>query len=550
MVAAAAICLSVLLAACSSESVSTPSASTTSSSLAPITYTFPDPVDVSSVGATVDEDTDLTIFVDQQAPNATDMGAGSSDSPLRSIGAALAQAAEHRAAGSSVRVIVAPGTYRESLAIESIGESAPALIVEAEVPGSAVVTGADVWDGWSVDDGMLVHEWPFDWTDTTADVAPIVAHREVVFVNGGRLNQVLSARDVVPGTFRVDESADRIYVGTEAGIDTSNMTIEVAVRPTLLTIGGAQNLVVRGFVFTGAANLFDTTAVSIFNATNIVFAHNTVVDNSWTGLGFGTSRSVTISDNVINMNGGGGVGVFQADRFLFDGNETSFNNWRGATGDYTGWSIAGVKMVGGGNTIFRGHRSVGNLTRGFWLDYNVRSVLIENAYWCGNEHDGAFIEATPGPVVIRGATICDNARYGLHTGNVIDLAVQDSILCGNRVADVWIGGNDEGRELELDEGTLVVPIAENLSFVQNTVEGTGTLLGTHVGRSAWRSVLTSLISNDNSWHSEESADAFDIPGGSGIDFAKWQELTGQDSNSAYSEQSRQTVCEPPAKPGT
>lgn len=546
MIVPAVVSLTLLVGACASKPVVAPSDSTTpppGATTSPTTYfqlpDLPDPVDVSSVGAIVEETTDLTLHVSQAAPNAADTNDGSADSPFLSIGAALVRAAELRSGGLGVRVVVGPGIYRESLAIEHIGEDAPVLVVEAEQPGTAVISGADVWSDWLLDADRLVHEWPFDWGEAEAegwdevDVPPIVTRREVVFVNGVRLTPVLSAGDLSPGTFYVDEDADRVYVGVESGVDPADVTIEVAVRTSPLTVAGAENGVVRGFVFTRAANLFDSEAVYIFNAVNFVFDNNVVVDNSWTGLGVATSRNLTISNNAINENGGAGIGVFIPDRIMFEGNETSRNNWRGALGDLTGWSIAGVKMVGGGNSVFRLHRSIGNHTRGFWLDYDVRSVLIEDVVWCGNDHDGVFIEATPGPVVIRRAAICHNARYGLLTGNVVDLGVQGSLVCGNDEAEVWIGGDDGGREVEVGDETYVVPVAENLTFVQNTVEGAGTLLGSHVGRGAWSGVLDSLVSDANSWRGDENARSFDVPGAGRVDFAAWQELSGQDPRSAF-----------------
>jgi hypothetical protein len=69
---------------------------------------------------------------------------------------------------------------------------------------------------------------------------------------------------------------------------------------------------------------------------------------------------------------------------LFEDNETSANNWRGAMGKFYGWAVAGVKSMRVHDGIYRRHRSVDNLTRGMWFDYDNVNIEVDNAILCSN----------------------------------------------------------------------------------------------------------------------------------------------------------------------
>src|SRR5437667_435957 len=44
--------------------------------------------------------------------------------------------------------------------------------------------------------------------------------------------------------------------------------------------------------------------------------------------------------------------------------------------------------------MYRRHKSVGNQTRGFWLDTDCANILVENILCCDNLTDGIFVEAS------------------------------------------------------------------------------------------------------------------------------------------------------------
>jgi parallel beta-helix repeat protein len=256
---------------------------------------------------------------------------------------------------------------------------------------------------------------------------------------------------------------------------------------------------VSGLVFRHAANTLDATAVRVTNSENVVFDHNEVVENNWTGFGLSTSERITVSNNTINRNGGGGAGLFKTADVLFTGNDTSFNNWRGVMGDYLGWSIAGVKAVGTSYLTVHRHRAWGNQTRGLWIDYDISNVAILDSSWCGNRTDGLFLEAVQGPVVVRNVEACNNGRYGLLLVNLYETTIEDSVVCGNAERQIHMDTERGGREVTTASGTVVLSAARDLTLRRNVVAGEGVLLRLSIPQADFDGLVGSLVSEGNTW---------------------------------------------------
>lgn len=188
--------------------------------------------------------------------NATgsDSNSGTRSGPFKTIGKALQIAQDNYRNGASVRIIIAPGTYRESLSLSggSSGGSA-GIILEAEKAGTAILSGSDIWADWqpdAADSKRYMHAWPFQWGPCTAPqgsppLEEIVRRREIVFVNGNLLIQALSRNEMAEGSFFVDEPGRRIYIWPPSATNMANAVIEVPVRPRLLDVRHMSNLTVR-----------------------------------------------------------------------------------------------------------------------------------------------------------------------------------------------------------------------------------------------------------------------------------------------------------------
>lgn len=468
-----------------------------------------------------------TLYVDVSHPSASDSNPGTATAPLATIQAGVDRADEIRKAGTSARVVIAAGVYREHVQMRHSTADAPPLLIEAAQPGSVRITGTDAWTGWtSVGGGVYSHPWAFDWAPASG-VSEIVGRRELAFHAGTRLSQVLSFAGLVPGSFFVNAPSDRIYVAVAGG---QPSTIEVAVRPQVLKIDGAKNVTVRGIEFSGAASPFDTSAVQITNVSNVTFADNVVRDNSWVGISNTTSSAVSHVSTKVLSNGGGGIGAFKVHGLVLDGSETSSNNWRGVQGDYTGWTIAGVKIVGSHNVTVTGHTSTGNQTRGFWIDYDVPGFTMRDSVLCNNLTDGLFIEGAQGPSTVSGTTLCDNGRYGLMISNGRTVTLTGSVLCGNGKSALRLETDrPEGRTINTASGSISLNGADNLTLTGNTFGGSPRLFVSNLPSNHWAGVVATIQSDTNVFST--GATTFFYEGGDRT-LADWQGVSGEDGNSS------------------
>ena len=164
---------------------------------------------------------------------------------------AAAAALANNANQVGTKVLIAAGTYRESIALLKNGRETDAPIV-FEAAGEVIVSGSEVWTGWQkmAHDNVYAHAWHYTWG--LAPVPPgwephvklkdIVRRSEMVFVNGAPLDQVLSHSELQAGRFFADEKAQKIYMRLPEGLPVDNAAVEVAVRPKLFAASGKKKL--------------------------------------------------------------------------------------------------------------------------------------------------------------------------------------------------------------------------------------------------------------------------------------------------------------------
>ena len=150
---------------------------------------------------TPDEDVDQILYVNATHPQASDQNPGSQALPFKTIGRAAAAAVANNANQVGTQVLIAAGTYRESIALPKNGRETDAPIV-FEAVGEVIVSGSDVWTGWQrvAGDNVWAHAWPYRWGlapipsgwEPYVTLADIVRRSEMVFVNGTPLDQALS----------------------------------------------------------------------------------------------------------------------------------------------------------------------------------------------------------------------------------------------------------------------------------------------------------------------------------------------------------------------
>jgi len=480
------------------------------------------------------------LYVDASHVAASDAGTGAASRPLATISEALERAVANRASGAATRIIVQPGTYREAL-VGSYPPSepdAPWVVVEAAVPGEAVVSGSDVWTDWECDANVCIHDWPFDWGFADIPwshihIEPLGLRREMVFVDGSFIEQRLELSDAIatPATFHVDEEGNRLTLHLPPGADSDQAVIEVAVRPWLVRLQGFGNLEVRGLVFEHGNPAIPETAVTIVDQTNVLVEDVIVRWSNWTGIAF-TGTNLVLRRSTITHNGASGISAYRVSGLLLEGNESSNNNWRGYAGGFVDWAV-GDKFMFTRDLVIRDQYATSNLARGLWIDYDNVGVVIERLVSCGNLTDGLFIEQNPGKVSVVDSTLCDNGGAGVRTSATNGLELRGNVIEGNQAGQIVISGDLDVELTDWITGQTFVLNNESWSVVDNVLRARGQqlLVATTLPRSYWYALMATADFNHNEYALASDGGGFQIYGGSVVDFSDWQSRALQDSKS-------------------
>lgn len=509
---------------------------------------------------------DRVLYVD--SATGSDSAPGTQGEPLRTIQAAMDRAQENKDAGHSTRVVIAEGVYRESVEFAYTnyngGGTNAAVVVEGAGPEKTVIKGSDVFKAWeSEGSGVFSHEWTKNWgvsedptggyiedcgahPDYCADEAELVLRGEMVFVDGTRMQQVLSAGEMEPGTFRVDESADKIYLQPPTGTDLSTALVEVAVRSRGWFTQSENNLTLRGLRVEHVATPWTYGLAAIVMAGNEHSLKNVAaVHNNYTGL-YLKGDGISVKDFALNRNGASGLSPYKVSDLLIEGGTVNRNNWRGALGGYTGWSV--------GNKFFKGHgvtvRNVSfnnNQSRGLWLDTDLEDVLIEDVEAKGNLHDNIWVERTQGPITLRRVTSTGSNGFGILISNSVNTTIEDSRFTDNEKGGILVSGNKEGREIEnFETGASMHVQTRHLTLTGSVISGVagevrggngdtgGFLIGTTFW-DTWPDFVSTYEADNNTWFEPDRATAFEWRGDELISFEEWQRRTGEDQNSEFKE---------------
>ncbi|MCU0492320.1 MAG: right-handed parallel beta-helix repeat-containing protein [Chloroflexaceae bacterium] len=403
----------------------------------------------------------VTLHLNPQATNASDANDGSEASPLKTIVGALEKMVPVKQSGRNVRILFYPGTYRDYLITGGDGQDEPIpwpawkipendaqLVFEAKEYGTAIISGSDVWKGWQNDgSGVWAKEWPYNWgapgatpnPDAGPPIAELVARRELVFVNGERLRQVLQADELQPGTFRVDEAANRITLKLRDGLDPNSATTEVGVRSRLLHLWNQRNISVRGLVFQHAVDRLGQAAVAFQTGDgtnfprkcrNITVEDTLVVQNGQVGLE-SYCENTLFRRNQVNDNGFTGIAGGWSQGWLLEDNVTNRNAWRAWAGGYKGWATAGVKVLLVTDFTARRHTSLDNQGDGFWVDTQNVNVTVEDSTIARNRWNGLFFEASKGPFVARNNLICGNGLSDVVLGAAAKVTLENNRILSN-----------------------------------------------------------------------------------------------------------------------
>ena len=372
----------------------------------------------------------------------------------------ISQAKAVAEAGQSVRVVLPPCIYREQLSISDVHSGSIEFV--AQVPGTAVISGADVFAGWSQSGEIWSHAWTLDfglhWPSNWPSRLPqdeLLKRVETFFVNGRRLTQVSSFDELIEESFFIDEGRDLAFIKTQ--IDLNNALVEGTVRQRAIQIDRAENIAIHGIREEYAASGIQADpAVVVVNSANILLEDMVIRDNSGIGLAVWTTEFITTRRVQFLDNGYTGYNAYKAKGLLSEDDTVSGSNWRGFPFGMVGYAIAGFKHLKTHGAVYRRLTAIANLTRGFWLDFDIADVVIEDSRWCGNSTEGAFLEAIQGPLLIRRLTVCDNSKPGILISTVRNITIEDSQFGNNGRAQIHFSGSATRNVTDFETGEQFV----------------------------------------------------------------------------------------------
>ncbi len=494
----------------------------------------------------------VTIYVD--ASSGQDSSHGTTSQPLRTLGAAARIALDNYRTGISTTISVKPGQYREAVSMNYSGPPTSASIsIVAAAAGTVVLNGADAWNGWQSDpsnSGIYAHPWTFQWGACNVPkdwpaVKPIVARREIVFVNGAMLRQVLSASELSGGTFFVDEASHQIKIYPPAGTDMTSGVVEIGIRPHLLNIHGISNLNLNGLSFAKAATCLPGGSMELFDSSNVTIENSQFSWNNWQGLVLHNVSQLTLRGIQASHNGGAGISGYQIKGMDFGDGETSSNNWRGDWGGFYFFSQAGAKFLRVHDSKLRDFRALNNQTSGLWFDTDNVNIQIENTNLSSNRANGLFLEANQGPITLENTRICQNQAEGVLILDSEGVTIRKSLLYANKGAQILADGRQKSRsEHNWETGSNFTVKAKSLSLEGNIIAGAipdQLLFKTYqVDSDSSATLFSTMSSSSNIWFNAATPRAFqydpELSGGRRVhnmDFTGWQSFTGLDKNSKF-----------------
>lgn len=416
----------------------------------------------------------------------SDSNPGTGAKPFRTISAAV------KSVPGGATIVVRAGTYRESV----VFPYKKRLSLQAH-PGEAVwLDGSSPVTGWKASDGLWFSDgWThdFDATDPTEGAGqywnmvsasyPMASHPEQVFLDGVQLRQVGSRAAVKPGTFFLDSSANRLYLGNNP----AGHLVEASARGEAIYINHGDGSAVRGIgVRRFADSLLRYGAVKLF-ADDVTVEDLVVKDNATRGIGIHGHR-VTLRRVTATGNGQLGIGADQSDRLLIEDSIVTGNN----TERFNTAPVAGgIKLTSSRNGTVRGSTISDNIGNGLWLDESCFDFRVVSNEIERNTTTGMHLEIS-GHLKVVDNLVADNLTSGVRIAESNEVDVWNNTLVRNKQnLDVIDGprlakntstpGHDPRRGVDPQVTWMTSGVRLRNNLVINGRSGTVSLLGVEDG---------------------------------------------------------------------
>lgn len=498
--------------------------------------------------ATVTPNQGTNIYVN--GSSGSDSNPGTSAKPFKTIQAGVDRALTYSRSGLASTVDIEPGIYRETVAIGGKSSTA-SMTVRAVTPGTVYIDGANVLTKWY----QTGSAYAFPWIDTVGGcqlpakwytgMPPISLKNEMVFVNGISMTQVMSASQLVPGTFYVNSSYQEVEVDPPAGTDMNTARVEVSARRTTLTVTDSKDIAFTGLVFEHAASCMNVDGANIYSSSNILLNEVQANWNNWGGLGVSGSSHITVENSIGSYNGGVGLDTFEVTNALFENNETDYNNWRGAMVGLYDVAMGGTKIMRTHTITVGDLRAYNNAAEGLHFDTDNMYATINGAHLVHNLVENLQLEASQGPFTVEYSSFCGGGT-GINLINAGEVSVtgnhfyNNGNTVGNLVYDqnaqIFLAGHAGGRIVtNFQTGADTNVFTSNTKIENNTFTavGAGQLeFNTYLTGTDWSKFIDSVHAGGNKWYNGSTLAAFGLPAGKRTNFAGWKSVTA-DTTSAW-----------------
>lgn len=361
------------------------------------------------------------------APGGSDTASGSKAAPVRTIARALALAP------TGGTIVLRAGTYHESLVTGRTVKIQNYPGEAAWLDGSVKITGwvkdGTTWrhDGWTQRFDASVGFSKGDVDGTSAGWQwlnpsyPMAAHPDQVFVNGTQLRQVKYRSQVVAGTFYLDESTSRLYIGSDP---TSKEVRGTTLTRALRILG--PGTVIRGIgVRRYAPSIWHIGAITV-EAPKVHLDNLMVTDSATIGVGVVTSDVVLFRVSILRS-GLLGVHASYADRLYINQSRIDGNN----TERFNSAPVSGGIKSGRTRTLTVVNSSVSNnLGQGYWSDESVYDTRILNSNVVGNRAAGVFLEISARGTIANNI-ISGNGGDGVKINNTSTVTIWNNTVVRN-----------------------------------------------------------------------------------------------------------------------
>jgi hypothetical protein len=350
------------------------------------------------------------------APTGNDRNPGTLTRPLRTVAAAVGKAV----AGQPV--VLRAGTYRESLGVVR------KRLVLQPYPGEQVwLKGSMVVGDWRREGTGWRHD---DWSPDLCRTcflpsiidpdAPLAGSPDMVFVDGARLTQVATAKQLRAGTFRVDPARKVLWLGSNP----TGHTVEATALDMFVQLDtGAEGSVIQGLGIAhyGSNQEYGNRgAMVVINAARVTVRDSVLLSSASSGAAV-FQPDVVVQRSVFAHNGLVGLVANRAHRLRFEGNTASDNNVErfALTGDAVG--AGGVKIAHTKQPYVADNVFLRNRGNGWWCDLGCSDAVVVRNLAEGNAVNGLYYEVSSRAIIAS------------------------NVLRGNRLRGLKVSGSDRVR---------------------------------------------------------------------------------------------------------